>query len=63
MNTSITPDAYSAVLLDLIAEFVVDHDVSPAEAAAWRDDLLTLDAAGDYFFSITMFCFDGRRPV
>lgn len=63
VNTTISPDAYSAVLLDLIVEFVVAHDVSAAEAAAWRDDLLSLDAAGDYFFSITMFCFAARRPA
>jgi SAM-dependent methyltransferase len=62
LNTNAGPDAYSGTLLPLIADFVTGKGVTAHEAAAWREDLNDLDAAGSYFFAVTKFCFTGMRP-
>ena len=62
LNTNAGPDAYSGTLLPLVTEFVTAHGVTTHDAAAWRQDLNELDAAGRYFFAVTKFCFSARRP-
>jgi ubiquinone/menaquinone biosynthesis C-methylase UbiE len=62
LNTDAGPDAYSASLLPLVAEFVSTHGVSEHDAQAWMEDINSLEAAGQYFFSITKFCFSATRP-
>ena len=62
LNTDAGPEAYSGALLGLVADFVSSHGVTASEAAAWREDLNSLDAAGRYFFAVTKFCFSARRP-
>ena len=62
LNTNAGPDAYSGTLIPLVTDFVTAHGVSAHDAAAWRDDISHLDAAGRYFFAVTKFCFSANRP-
>ena len=62
LNTDAGPSAYSASLLPLVAQFVSTHGTSEHDVQAWMEDIKSLQAAGQYFFSITKFCFSATRP-
>jgi hypothetical protein len=34
-----------------------------AEAQAWKDEQLALEASGEYFFSLNRYLFIARRPA
>lgn len=63
VNTTLDPDAYSTLLIPLIADFVAARGSLPAgELAAWADDLAELDRAGRYFFLSTRVILELARP-
>ena len=63
VNTGAGPDAYSAGIIDFVRDFVPGHhEVTHAEAEAWKAELLELSGSGCYFFACTQFCFSAIRP-
>lgn len=62
VNTDAGPDAYSGLLIPLIADFVSDGDMPQDVVDEWRSDLGQLDAEDRYFFTVTKFCFTAIRP-
>ncbi|UTI63234.1 methyltransferase domain-containing protein [Paraconexibacter antarcticus] len=63
-TSSFDPDTYGAASVPLVRRFVAGRSgVSPAEAEAWADEQRALGDRGEYFFSITQFCFTATRPV
>lgn len=56
LNTSYSPDTFSAGLIGFIAAFVPGHrGVTADEVRAWADDLRSLGR--DYFFSLNRYLF------
>ena len=59
------PTGYAANMMHQVYAFARDngarHGVSPAEAAAWRDDQLRLGEAGEFFFSLNRYIFVATR--
>ncbi|HEU5416440.1 MAG TPA: hypothetical protein VFV41_02030, partial [Streptosporangiaceae bacterium] len=56
LNTSCSENSYSASMIGMISEFVPGHGgITPDEAAAWADDLISLGR--DYFFSLNRYLF------
>jgi arsenite methyltransferase len=52
---------YSAGLIDIVADFVVNRDgLTAADAAAWATDLRSLGP--DYFFSLNRYLFGAVKP-
>ncbi|WP_214368976.1 methyltransferase domain-containing protein [Pseudonocardia sp. H11422] len=57
-NPALTPDAFSANLMELIASFVVDRQgLTRADADDWLADLQARGDDGEYFFSINRYLF------
>ena len=61
LNVGYRQGTYSAGLLEIVAEFVVDKGVTAAEAQAWADDLRGLGP--DYFFSLNRYLFAATSPA
>jgi arsenite methyltransferase len=58
-----TEEDYSGGQLKEIAKYVAGrHGMTTAEAQAWKDELLALEASGEYFFSLNRYLFVARRP-
>lgn len=63
LNTRLTEDAYAYYLLDLIEEYVADHDdIGPKEAEAWASDLRDIDEHGHTFFNQTSYLYSLQAP-
>lgn len=61
LNTRLTDDTFSYYLVDLIKEYVADHDdIGPEEAAAWASDLRAIDERGQTFFNKTPYLYSLR---
>ncbi|MHA6795772.1 methyltransferase domain-containing protein [Pseudonocardia bannensis] len=57
-NPALTPDSFSANLMQLVASFVVDRQgLTRADADAWLADLRARDEDGEYFFSLNRYLF------
>jgi arsenite methyltransferase len=62
VNTVDLEEGYSLVLVPMIADFASGRSgVSAEDAQAWKEDLLALAERGDYYFSVTQFCFTARK--
>jgi ubiquinone/menaquinone biosynthesis C-methylase UbiE len=58
LNTRLTEDTFGYYLLDLVAEYVADHDdVGPEEATAWASDLRDIDERSRTFFNQTSYLY------
>lgn len=57
-------DSYGgAFMVSTISNFVVGRQgVTADEIDAWKADLRSLNARGEYFFSCVQFCFAGTKP-
>jgi ubiquinone/menaquinone biosynthesis C-methylase UbiE len=56
------PESYGAMMLTLVEGYVTGlGEEWPALAKAWGDEQRALAASGDYFFSVTQFCFSATR--
>jgi arsenite methyltransferase len=62
-TTELDPETYGGANLPLIEEYVAGRQgVSEAEAAAWAAEQRELGARGEFFFSVTQFCFAATKP-
>ena len=56
-------DAYGGSLVPLIEHYVVEQGgMSQEEAKAWADEQRELGERGEFFFTVTQFCFTATRP-
>ena len=62
VETSYDPTSMSAVLMKFVVGYVVSQGISQDEADEWVDDLLSVDAAGEYFFSSNEYIFSAEKP-
>jgi arsenite methyltransferase len=63
VNSAFQTNCYSFGISAAIQGFVADRgEVSADEAAAWRDEFATLEAAGAYFFGINRYVFGAIKP-
>jgi ubiquinone/menaquinone biosynthesis C-methylase UbiE len=57
-NPQLTPDSFSAHMMDTMARFVVGrHGLTEADAAAWVADLRARSDEGDYLYSMNRYVF------
>ena len=57
-TTELIPDAYGGSLVPLLEQYVVEQGgMSPEEATAWADEQRELGGRGEFFFTVTQFCF------
>lgn len=63
LTRAMDPEAFGGYLPLLIETYVqnLGEDALTADAADWVAELRDLDAAGEYFFSVTQFCFSATR--
>jgi SAM-dependent methyltransferase len=62
-TAELDPETYSVALLPLMEAYVSGReDFGEAEAAAWAAEQRDLGERGEFFFSVTQFCFSARRP-
>jgi SAM-dependent methyltransferase len=63
-TTELSGDTFGGALFPMIERFIAGtDDFGPAEAAAWGDEQRELGERGEFFFSVTQFCFSGRKPA
>lgn len=63
LNTRLTENTFGYHLLDLIKEYVADHDnIGSEEAEAWASDLRDIDERGQTFFNQTSYLYSLHNP-
>lgn len=63
LNTQLTEGKYGYHLLDLITEYVEDHDaIDSEEVEKWAADLHDIDARGRTFFNQTQYLYSLHNP-
>jgi arsenite methyltransferase len=61
-TTDLIPDAYGGSLVPLLEQYVAEQGgMSQAEAKAWADEQRELGERGEFFFTVTQFCFTATR--
>ena len=61
-TTELTPDAYGGSLVPLLEHYVADQGgTSQNEAKTWADEQRELGDRGEFFFTVTQFCFTAIR--
>jgi arsenite methyltransferase len=61
-TNELVPDSYGGSMVAMLARYVVDQGgMSAADADAWQGEQRDLAARGEFFFSITQFCFIATR--
>ncbi len=61
-TTELIPDAYGGSLVPLIEQYVADQGgMNQNEAKAWADEQRELGDRGEFFFTVTQFCFTATR--
>jgi SAM-dependent methyltransferase len=62
-TTELIPDAYGGSLVPLLEQYVAEQGgMSQGEATAWADEQRGLGERGEFFFTVTQFCFTATRP-
>ena len=57
-TTELIPDAYGGSLVPLLEQYVAEQGgMSEQEAKAWADEQRELGDHGEFFFTVTQFCF------
>jgi arsenite methyltransferase len=57
-TSELIPDAYGGSLVPLLEQYVAEQGgMSQAEAKAWADEQRELGERGEFFFTVTQFCF------
>jgi arsenite methyltransferase len=54
-TTELTSDTFGGAIFPMIAQYARDD--------AWEQEQSELAARGEFFFSVTQFCFTGRKPA
>lgn len=63
INTSLAPENFCTEVLYALAKKARKHETVGEDAAdAWLQELKALDAAGEFFFSVTRFFFVATKP-
>jgi arsenite methyltransferase len=58
------PDSYGVALVPFIGAFVAGREgLSEADADRWVEEQRALGERGEFYFSITQFCFSARKPA
>jgi len=61
-TTELIPDAYGGSLVPLLEQYVAEQGrMSQAEAKAWADEQRELGDRGEFFVTVTQFCFTAAR--
>jgi len=61
-TTELIPDAYGGSLVPLLEQYVAEQGgMSQQEAKAWADEQRELGDRGEFFFTVTQFCFTATR--
>jgi arsenite methyltransferase len=61
-TTELIPDAYGGSLVPLLEQYVAEQGgMSQPEAKAWADEQRELGDRGEFFFTVTQFCFTATR--
>jgi SAM-dependent methyltransferase len=62
-TNELSPETYGGSLVSMLGSYVVQHDlISREDASRWRDEQRRLATEGQFFFSVTQFCFAATRP-
>jgi arsenite methyltransferase len=62
-TTELDAETYSVALLPLMEDYVAGREsVGAEEAAAWAAEQRELGERGEFFFSVTQFCFAATKP-
>ena len=62
-TTQLIPDAYGGSLVPLLEHYVVEQGgMSRQEAKRWADEQRKLGEHGEFFFTVTQFCFTATSP-
>jgi len=62
-TNELDPETYGGANLPLIEDYVSGRQgFSEAEAASWANEQRELAARGEFFFSVTQFCFAATKP-
>lgn len=62
-TTTLIPDAYGGSLVPLLEHYVAEQGaMTTEEAKLWADDQRALGNRGEFFFTVTQFCFTASRP-
>jgi arsenite methyltransferase len=62
-TTQLIPDAYGGSLVPLLEQYVVEQGgMSRQEGKLWADEQRKLGERGEFFFTVTQFCFTASRP-
>jgi arsenite methyltransferase len=57
-TSELIPDAYGGSLVPLLEQYVAEQGgMSQADAKAWADEQRELGERGEFFFTVTQFCF------
>jgi hypothetical protein len=58
------PDRYVVAILAVISSFVAGHQgVTEEQAGAWLAEQRELGERGEFFMSVTQFCFAATKPA
>ena len=61
-TTELIPDAYGGSLVPLLEQYVAEQGgMSQGEATEWADEQRGLGERGEFFFTVTQFCFTATR--
>jgi arsenite methyltransferase len=61
-TTELIPDAYGGSLVPLLEQYVAEQGgMAQEEAKAWADEQRELGDRGEFFFTVTQFCFTATR--
>jgi arsenite methyltransferase len=61
-TAELIPDAYGGSLVPLLEQYVAEQGgMSQQEAKAWADEQRELGDRGEFFFTVTQFCFTAAR--
>lgn len=63
-TNELSPDTYGGSMVSMLESYVVDQGaMDPEDATRWRDEQRRLGTQGEFFFSVTQFCFMATRPA
>lgn len=61
-TNELIPDSYGGSLVSLLKTYVIQQGgMSDEDATTWRDEQRALAERGEFFFSVTQFCFAATR--
>jgi arsenite methyltransferase len=62
-TSELSPEAYGGALVSMLKNYVVEQGgMGEEDARRWHEEQRALGASGEFFFSVTQFCFTARRP-